>query len=418
MYAGEQLVASDGYEVALYPMTSAKITQSRNGSTSHRCSGISNTGLWDVVGESGAVNQSNIYAPFSGTITVQKADGHQRVLSSSDKVHLANGTLQYANFGWGHDNQLLVNLGDYVTQGQLIGYTGTYTNVSRHSHWMLGTGQWTRGNSLPKCPSTGYWYMPNAIDIDDMFYVNDTQVVTFYIDGLTLDWKTWNQPQPSTVTITTSVSPSGAGTVTGGGTYPYGANVTLTATPNSGHTFIQWSSGQTSLSITITANSSKNYTAYFDNPPPTPPTPTPEAKVMTVVPESTTLFVPKEGNSFRIDFDMTGTPDGSQWLWYPDIALSSPNISIDSLNANYWYYTSYIGADGNPYIETTAQLQCIIPWSRTLSGTSATYTINFSRWNSSWTQCDLSKTITVYVTYAEGGAVLFLRYDGGAVEIR
>ena len=200
MYPGQRVVASDGYEVALYPMTTIDITQSYAGATSHRCTNIYNTGLWDVIGHTGASYQSNIYAPFSGTITVQKSSGNQRVLSSSNKVHLANGSLDYANFGWGHDNELLVQLGDTVTQGQLIGYTGTKDASSRHSHFMLGTGEWTRGNNLPLCYSPGaggnIYYMPNPIDIDDIFYANDTSIYTYYIDGLTLNWRTWSGPIP------------------------------------------------------------------------------------------------------------------------------------------------------------------------------------------------------------------------------
>lgn len=267
MYEGQRLIADDGYEVALYPMTTIEITQSYAGATSHRCTNIYNTGLWDVIGHTGALQQSNIYAPFSGTITVQQSSGNQRVLSSSNKVHLANGSLDYANFGWGHDNELLVQLGDTVTQGQLIGYTGTKDAEGRHSHFMLGTGPWTRGNSLPLCWSPGaggnIFYMPNPIDIDDIFYANDTSIYTYYIDGLTLNWRTWSGPVVEYVNIGTSVYPENTGIVTGGGTVVKGSSVTLTAIPNEGYIFNRWNTGSTDNPLIITASESTNYVAYM-----------------------------------------------------------------------------------------------------------------------------------------------------------
>ena len=49
--------------------------------------------------------------------------------------------------------------------------------------------------------------------------------------------------QVPTYTITVSASPAEGGTVTGGGTYNEGATVTLTATPNSGYEFVNWTNG-------------------------------------------------------------------------------------------------------------------------------------------------------------------------------
>ena len=66
-------------------------------------------------------------------------------------------------------------------------------------------------------------------------------------------------------TITTNVTPAGSGTVTGGGTYPYGATATLTATPNSGFEFLQWSDGSLQNPRTITVTGNATYTALFSN---------------------------------------------------------------------------------------------------------------------------------------------------------
>jgi len=53
------------------------------------------------------------------------------------------------------------------------------------------------------------------------------------------------------------------GTVTGGGTYTYGEEVTLTATPNEHYHFVNWSDGVTTSTRTITVSANATYTAEF-----------------------------------------------------------------------------------------------------------------------------------------------------------
>lgn len=61
--------------------------------------------------------------------------------------------------------------------------------------------------------------------------------------------------------------PAEGGTVTGAGTYNYGSSVSVTAVPNSGYAFVNWTNGTTVLSTsaayTFTLNSSLNLTANF-----------------------------------------------------------------------------------------------------------------------------------------------------------
>ena len=64
-------------------------------------------------------------------------------------------------------------------------------------------------------------------------------------------------------TITVNASPAAGGTVSGGGTYPYGATATLTATPNSGYSFMQWSDGNTDNPRTVTVTGNATFTALF-----------------------------------------------------------------------------------------------------------------------------------------------------------
>ena len=72
---------------------------------------------------------------------------------------------------------------------------------------------------------------------------------------------------PVTYTISVNANPIEGGSVTGGGTYNEGASVTLTATPNSGYEFVNWTSGTTTVSTnatySFTANASAEYIANF-----------------------------------------------------------------------------------------------------------------------------------------------------------
>lgn len=80
-------------------------------------------------------------------------------------------------------------------------------------------------------------------------------------------------PTPTQYTITATANPGTAGSVTGGGTYNEGATVTLTATPNSGYEFVNWTSGTTTVSTnatySFTANASAEYIANFRTAAPT-----------------------------------------------------------------------------------------------------------------------------------------------------
>ena len=46
--------------------------------------------------------------------------------------------------------------------------------------------------------------------------------------------------EPNTYTINASANPTAGGTVTGAGNYTHGQNVTLTAIPAEGYTFVNW----------------------------------------------------------------------------------------------------------------------------------------------------------------------------------
>ena len=70
-----------------------------------------------------------------------------------------------------------------------------------------------------------------------------------------------------TYTITVSADPTTGGNVTGGGTYSSGTSCTVTATPNTGYNFVNWTeNGQqvsTSASYTFNVTGNRNLVAHF-----------------------------------------------------------------------------------------------------------------------------------------------------------
>ncbi len=69
-------------------------------------------------------------------------------------------------------------------------------------------------------------------------------------------------------TVTTSSSPTAGGSTNGGGTYASGSNVTVTATPNQGYSFVNWTENGTVVSsspdYSFTLSSDRNLVANFE----------------------------------------------------------------------------------------------------------------------------------------------------------
>ncbi|MDP3149058.1 MAG: FISUMP domain-containing protein [Ignavibacteria bacterium] len=78
---------------------------------------------------------------------------------------------------------------------------------------------------------------------------------------------------PSQYSVNLSSNPSNGGTTSGGGTYNSGQSVTITATPYSGYSFVNWKEGTNIVSInanyTFTISDSRTLVAYFAVIPPT-----------------------------------------------------------------------------------------------------------------------------------------------------
>lgn len=127
-----------------------------------------------------------------------------------------------------------------------------------------GAGSYTVGASVTvkATPNTGYRFV--GWNKNGFIVSSDTSYTFVASESVTLTAVF----EESTVTINTAVTPSGSGTVTGAGTYTVGYRVTLTATPNTGYSFVGWKKNgftvSTNASYTFTASESVTLTAVFE----------------------------------------------------------------------------------------------------------------------------------------------------------
>lgn len=185
MTANETLVAPDGYEVALFPMPYLYMTQDEGGDYSHL--GTYNI---DFVGYNGSsvVSQAPIYAPCTmKVLSYHPGDvgGNAVIFQSVDKVHLANGQLDYMCIMFMHcNNPPYTTVGQVVQQGALCYRTGDFGQVTGdHVHSCVGQGQ----DAVFVQRNTGNYDLSNRIHYWDGVFVNDTTI----IEGYDHEWVKW-----------------------------------------------------------------------------------------------------------------------------------------------------------------------------------------------------------------------------------
>lgn len=132
----EETLRDDGLEYAIFPMEYLSITQT-SGEGTHLCN-------WavDLAGQDTGIDE--FYAPFTLRI-VRIQSGYNIVWAQSvDKVHLANGGLDYVTVLLEHSNNIDgLYVGQVIPQGQVFYTEGTAGNaVGNHVHCEFGLGEY------------------------------------------------------------------------------------------------------------------------------------------------------------------------------------------------------------------------------------------------------------------------------------
>lgn len=190
MVAGERLVASDGKEVMLFPLSYMYMSQGEGGGYSHAGTLQIDFLGWD---SNGRVYNCPYYAPCTcQCVAITDTAANNRVYQSVNEVHLADGTVGYVTFETAHDNNPVTQVGSVLQQGDLMGHTGTAGNVTGdHLHFQCARGTYAGWEQVP--PNNN-WQLVNEMHIYDACYVNDTTIV----DGYGYNWIDYTGPIPPT----------------------------------------------------------------------------------------------------------------------------------------------------------------------------------------------------------------------------
>ena len=154
------------------------------------------------------------------------------------------------------------------TTSQIQNYTISVSANPSNGGGVSGGGTYQQGQSctVTATAATGYTFL--------RWTENGNQVSTNtnYTFTVTGNRTLVAQFQQQTYTITVLADPSNGGSVSGGGNYIYGQNVTVTALPNSGYTFTNWTENGTQVSTnstyTFAVNNNRTLVANFIIPQP------------------------------------------------------------------------------------------------------------------------------------------------------
>ena len=168
MLLNQKMIATDGYEVMLFPMGIMNISQGEHSQLSHEYA-------MDFLGWGayGRIYTCPYYAPCS-CHSVASFGGDTIIWQSDDYVHCADGVLRIVCFVFAHDN-FLPSVGETRSQGEIIGFTGTAGGVGDHCHFNTANGTYAGMVRVQGVQLEAY-ELRNSNHIYDICYINDTEL--------------------------------------------------------------------------------------------------------------------------------------------------------------------------------------------------------------------------------------------------
>ena len=182
---------SNGIEVVLFPLEYMNISQDENGSYSHQ-----NTYNIDFLGWSSSGRL--VHCPFYAPVTLKCVNDswdtstNVRVYESTDRVHFADGSIDYLTIMFAHDEYPIYNVGSIIPQGTLLGHTGEQgLSTGDHVHSCCGKGTYQGFTQR----TGGHWDLTNRCHYWDATFINDTTI----IEGCGHNWLEYNGQVTSNV---------------------------------------------------------------------------------------------------------------------------------------------------------------------------------------------------------------------------
>ena len=142
--------------------------------------------------------------------------------------------------------------------------TVTSNNTSMGS--VSGGGVYNYGGlaTLTAVPNDGYYFKKWTENGEE---VCNSSTFSFVVDGDRTLTAVFDVLAPNEFTVSATCNPLGAGTIQGIGVYQSGATATLTAIPNNGYSFLNWTENGAVVcntpTYTFIVNGEKNLVAYF-----------------------------------------------------------------------------------------------------------------------------------------------------------
>lgn len=212
------------------------------------------------------------------------------------------------------------------------------------------------------------------------------------------------QAQPQQYTINVSANPSNGGNVTGGGTYNQGQSCTVSATANSGYTFINWTENGTQVSTnanyTFTVTSNRNLVAHF----------TAQSYVITAIADPTSggVVTGSGGYNYGETCTLTATPNtgytfqrwtknGTQVSTNPTYSFTVTESATYTAHFNAQSYTITVTANPNNAGSVTGGGSYTYGQTCTVSA-SANNSYAFTNWTENGTQVSTNASYSFTVT--------------------
>ena len=203
----------------------------------------------------GTVTGANTYNHgATATLTATANTGYTFVNWTKDGVEVStNATYSFT----------VTEAGAYVANFVLNGYAITATANPTAGGTVTGASTYSYGTTatLKATANTGYtfvnWTKGGVVVSTNPTYSFTVTGAGAYVANFSLN----------SYSITVSANPTAGGTVTGANTYNHGATATLTATANTGYTFVNWTKGgvevSTNATYSFTVTEAGAYVANF-----------------------------------------------------------------------------------------------------------------------------------------------------------
>ena len=187
---------------------------------------------WFFVGYywSGTISPTEGKAIALDTYSMQAVGNNEHFMSHGRSVRLVREIPQSYTITWKNSDGTTLKT-EQVAYGATPSYTGSTPTKASTAQYTYNFSGWT--------PSI------TAVTANKTYTATYTQTLRNY-------------------TINVNTSKVSQGTAAGGGTYDYGTNHQISATPNECYRFVQWSDGNTDNPRTITVTGDATYTAEFE----------------------------------------------------------------------------------------------------------------------------------------------------------